>query len=207
MSIFSKLRRDASAAERKAQQTSTRDIARKAKQRARELRRKASRDASRAEETARRKKDEVKRKARQDVKTARRGDVSSLASGAGSAARSVASRIEIDDESMDRPESTAEIVERAGAAAQLRAPMDASLDPGTNGPALEAFATAQPMSVGAADPMGGSADRPDDSGELLADEFVTGGDGGGDSMGVAVGVSMDGDGFGDLESEFFGGDD
>lgn len=215
MSLLKKLGRDADAAERKVRETSRTDVgraargkagrAKRAAQRAArrkkvQLKRKAVQDVRRAEEEARRGKDELARQLRQDIRTASRQGVRGLAAGT----KSALANVEF-DEQIDAPETTAEVVERAGNAATVRSPMNATLDPGTSGPAMEAFAMATPMNDGSQN--GQPADgKPRDDGDLLAEGFIAGGSDGGDSM-VDVGFSVGGSGDGqDLESQFFGDD-
>ena len=108
------------------------------------LRRKARQDLRAAERAARRKRDEVARKARQDARTAgRRVRETSAREALAAVGERVGGR-----DAPEAPDGAGEIAERAGDAASVRAPMDATLDPGADGPALEGFAAASPMDDG-----------------------------------------------------------
>jgi hypothetical protein len=106
----------------------------------------------RAKRAARRKAAEVKSKTKEDV---RRG------------ARRARSELEADRRTpgnVSAPKTTREIFQLAGDSAQLRSPVDATLDPSPDGPMMEAFAT------NVSDPSGGT-----ESGEGMLDAgFITG---------------------------------
>lgn len=139
------------------------------------VRRKGRQDLRTAERAARRKAADVKRKAQQDVDTAERAarstSVRDLLAG-------VADRVGGGGESVEAPDSTREVVARAGEAAGVRSPMNASLDPGADGPALESFAQASPMREERGEQP--SQGEPTDA-AMLDDGFIVGdeGEGGG----------------------------
>jgi len=140
------------------------------------LRRKARQDLRTAERAARQKKDEVARKARQDARTAGRR-VSEIS--ARDALAAVGERVETGD-APEAPDGAGEIAERAGDAASVRAPMDATLDPGADGPALEFFASASPMDE--------DAETEEQDAALLDDSLIAGDS---DEVGFVVGFGDD----------------
>jgi len=140
------------------------------------VRRKGRQDLRAAERAARRKAADVKRKAQQDVDAAERRARSTSAR---ELLAGVADRVGGGGgESVEAPDSTREVVARAGDAAGVRAPMNASLDPGADGPALESFARASPMR----EERGGQPSQGDETdAAMLDDGFIVGdeGEGGG----------------------------
>jgi len=132
----------------------------------------------------------LRRKARSDVDAARRAtfDVRQAASQAREQAAKTKQRAKQDAKRVDRattglqragrsaaatlreaggavgapeaPETTSEIAERAGDAATLRSPIEGTLDPGADGPALERFASVAPGTRQAESGAEQAADEP-----------------------------------------------
>jgi hypothetical protein len=80
---------------------------------------------------------------------------------------------------VEAPETTKEVFRLAGDAAQLRSPVDATLDPSPNGPAMEGFASSVSNSSGRSSSDGGGAG--------MDPEFVSGGANFADSNGEGDG--------------------
>jgi len=189
------------------------DLKRRARQDVKTGRRLASRKASdaksglkqdlrKAERSASKKKSDVTRKAKQDVKAADRAIMRASAGGvAKKAARAVGDGLEASVETGAAPagddRDTRAIADRARAAGEARAPIDATIDPMGNPRAMEAFATA---GYGSADDamealvFGGGIMRDD---ETAGSEEIAA-----DSVDSVAFFSADDAGF-----EFFGTDD
>lgn len=178
MSIFSKLRREQSDEQR------------------------GGETAARARQAARRQAARVKRQAAEQAAAAReRGG--QAARDAVRAAREVEPR---ESTGVETPESTQEIFQRAGDSAQLRSPVEGSIDPGFNGPGMESFARADPTGPGLGGPSETADDEAADDG-LLADGFVAGGSEADDSEPLDFDDSFvfgddDTDGDGEIEGWF-----
>lgn len=145
------------------------------------LKTKGKQDLKAAERKARRTAAEVKRRGEQDIRAGTR------------AVRREAEAVRRGERrsgGLDTPNSTREIIARAGAAAQLRAPMDNDIEPSPDGPSMEMFAAAGVgggmqgrESQSSERESGGSAgffatadgdDRPDDSVGMQMDALVIG---------------------------------
>jgi len=117
---------------------------------------KAKRDVRRAKAAARAKAAEVKRKAKRDARRA--------GAAARERAREEASEVRTAG-NPSAPETTEEVFRLAGDAAQLRSPVDATLEPSPGGPGMEQFTR------GVSNPESG----PDGSAEgMISAGFITG---------------------------------
>jgi len=146
-SIKSKARSDVAAARRAA------------RAKAAEVKRRARQDARTGERAVREKKDQLKSKARQDLRTAER-----RLREAGEGARRPGD--------VDSPKTTKEIFRLAGEAAELRSPVDATLDPSPSGPELEMFARAD-----ANEKEAEQADDPNQDAAMLDPSLIASGAG------------------------------
>lgn len=119
---------------------------------------KARKDIRRAKQAARKQAEKAKARARTEARDIGQGAKEALKEGV---ERRTAGNVEA-------PESTEEVFALAGDAAQLRSPVDATLDPSPDGPMNEALATGMGFSGG------GGEDSSDDGGALMDPGFVTG---------------------------------
>jgi len=125
---------------------------------------KAKKDVRRAKAAARERAAKLKRRAVEEARAEAERDRSS---------KRTAGNVEA-------PETTKEVFRLAGDAAQLRSPVDATLDPSPNGPAMEGFASS------VSNPSN-SSNTASDSGAGLDAEFVSGGANFADSNGAGDG--------------------
>jgi hypothetical protein len=117
---------------------------------------KAKKDLRRAKRAAELKAAKLKARARADARRA------------GERARERVAEAGRTPGNVDAPQSTREVFELAGQSAQLRSPVDATIDPSPDGPAVESMATTM------ASPMD-DRDRPDDgAGAMVPASFVAG---------------------------------
>lgn len=170
------------------------------REKAAEIRRRAARDARRGTEEAKERSkaaaQEVKQRAKQDAKAAERAVSKQSAKDVARAAGAAAKRLEQAGGGAAPSDSggNKEVMQKAENAARVRAPLDATLDPGTDGGQMEAFVTASEPTMDEQ----ASDDRPDDATLGVDAAFVMGsgsmdgsffssGDAGGDAMGGDAG--------------------
>jgi hypothetical protein len=159
MSLLDKLR-PSEETKRKAR-ADVRAAGRAARDKTETAKRKARSDARRAERVARRKAAELKERAGERESERRPGDV-------------------------DSPETMDEFFGRAGSAAELRSPMDATLDPSPSGPELELFASA-----GSSRKSDDRRESPDDSRGGLDPSFIVGDSSDSSDSDSSLGLSED----------------
>ncbi len=164
MSLLSKVKQDARAADRKA------------REKAAGVKQKGKQDARAAERAALRKKSELQRKAKQDVKAAERA--------LRKRAREDSGRTPGDPSA---PKDTREIFELAGSSAGLRSPVEATLDPAPDGPGMEGLTTGGGLSF---EDSGGDSSEGDAllGGGLSFDEDSDKED---DDLGVGASLDVD----------------
>lgn len=114
---------------------------------------KAKKDVARAKAAARERAAKLKRRAVEEAKAEAERDRSS---------KRTAGNVEA-------PQTTKEVFRLAGDAAQLRSPVDATLDPSPNGPAMEGFASSVSNPSNSSDGSGSSS-----GGVGIDPSFVTG---------------------------------
>jgi len=128
-----------------------------ARKREASTRAKAAKDVRRAKAAARMKAAELKEKAKKDARRAGARARSELEEGRTAG-------------NVEAPETSREIFELAGDSAQLRSPVDATLDPSPDGPMVEGMASTLSLSSPASNSSG---DESETSGMLSA-SFITG---------------------------------
>lgn len=119
---------------------------------------KAAKDVRRAKAAARMKAAELKAKAKKDARRA------------GARARTELEESGRTAGNVEAPETTEEIFRLAGDSAQLRSPVDATLDPSPDGPMVEGMASTLSLSS----PASGSSSSDSDMSGMLSASFITG---------------------------------